>query len=132
MLNSYLDLLKSTSVDNINFLKDVNKAIRFDTKAKWKFIYIPFANSKVLWNFISNLDPNALYTIIPMISIDGEETKPHLILSQQFLMTQYSNPTIIHNFILQQMHEAFNDFDFDLEDGKYFYLILKYKEIKLI
>jgi hypothetical protein len=132
MLNSYLDLLKSTSVDNINFLKDVNKAIRFDTNAKWKFIYIPFANSKVLWNFISNLDPNALYTIIPMISIDGKEIKPHLILSQQFLMTQYSNPTIIHNFILQQMHEAFNDFDFDLKDGKYFYLILKYKEIKLI
>jgi hypothetical protein len=29
-----LDLLKQTSKENINFLKDVHKAIRFDTNGK--------------------------------------------------------------------------------------------------
>jgi hypothetical protein len=34
MKYTFIDLLKSTSVDNINFLKDVNKAIRFNTNGK--------------------------------------------------------------------------------------------------
>jgi hypothetical protein len=69
-----------------------------------------------------------------MLSIDGKENKPHLILSQQFLVTQYSNPIIIIKFLIDQMDIAFNDFDFDLEflNEKHHYLILKYKKIKLI
>jgi hypothetical protein len=67
-----------------------------------------------------------------MISIDGKEDKPHLILSQQFLMTQYSSPDTIMNFINNQLHTAYSDFNFDLDLDNRFYLILKYKEIKLI
>jgi len=73
-----------------------------------------------------------LLTVIPMISIDGKEDKPHLILSQQFLMTQYSNPDTIMKFINDQLHIAYSDFDFELDLDKKFYLILKYKDIELI
>jgi hypothetical protein len=67
-----------------------------------------------------------------MISIDGKENNPHLILSQQFLMTHYSSPDTIMKFIMDQLHIGYGDFDFELDLDKKFYLILKYKEIKLI
>jgi hypothetical protein len=73
-----------------------------------------------------------LLTVIPMISIDGKENNPHLILSQQFLMTNYSSPDTIMKFIMDQLHIAYGDFDFELDLDRKFYLILKYKEIKLI
>lgn len=128
----WFDLLKSTSVENINFLKDVHKAIIFNKQGKWKYLYIPFANIDILWDFIIKMDEKQLLTVIPMISIDGKEDKPHLILSQQFLMTQYSNPDTIMKFINDQLHIAYSDFDFELDLDKKFYLILKYKDIELI
>jgi len=129
----WFDLLKSTSVENINFLKDVNKAIRFDMNAKWKFQYIQHSNGYFFKEFILNLEPNSLFTVIPMISIDGVEHKPHLILSQQFLITKYSDPELIIKFLIDQMHIAYNDFEFDLNLGdKFNFLILKYKKIELI
>ena len=132
MNTKFLDLLKATTVDNINFLKDVHKAIRFDTSAKWKYFYISYANIDILWDFILKIDEMQLLTVIPMISIDGKENNPHLILSQQFLMTNYSSPDTIMKFIMDQLHIAYGDFDFELDLDRKFYLILKYKEIKLI
>jgi hypothetical protein len=72
MNTKFLDLLKATTVDNINFLKDVHKAIRFDTSAKWKYFYISYANIDILWDFILKIDEMQLLTVIPMISIDGK------------------------------------------------------------
>jgi hypothetical protein len=69
-----------------------------------------------------------------MVSINGQENKPHLILSQQFLVTQYSSPELIIKFLIDQMQYAFIDFEFDsdLLLEKHHFLILKYKEIELI
>jgi hypothetical protein len=61
----------------------------------------------------------------------GKSTGGVLILSKQFLLTKYSNPDIINKFLIDQIELACIDFEFELEFDKFFYLILKYKEITI-
>jgi hypothetical protein len=98
----------------------------------FKYHYIPFADFNTLEHFITQLDPNSLYIIIPIISKDGKDNNPHLILSKQFLLTKYSNPDLIMKFIMNQLELFCLDFEFELEHDKFFYLIFKYKKILII
>jgi hypothetical protein len=53
-----------------------------------------------------------------------------LILSKQILISNYSDPIIIKQFLLKQFDKAFNDFEFDL-DNKFYFLIFKYKKVNI-
>jgi len=54
-----------------------------------------------------------------------------IILSRQILISSFSNPTLIQNYINIQLDKAINDFDFNL-DNKFHYLIFKYKQVRII
>jgi hypothetical protein len=60
----------------------------------------------------------------------GKDDDPHLIFSKQILISSYSNPNIINDFIINQLDKIVNDFDLNLEN-KFYYLIFKYKKIEL-
>jgi len=65
------------------------------------------------------------------LSIFGKDEDPHLILSKQILITKYSNPLIIKEFLNDQLNKAFIEFDFNI-DNKYHYLIFKFKKISIL
>jgi hypothetical protein len=79
---------------------------------------------------MDNLEDNSLYTIIPLISLHGKDEDPHIILSKQILVSSYSNPWLINDFINKQLDKTLNDFEFNL-DNKFYYLIYKYKKINI-
>jgi len=132
-LNSlYLELLKSTSNTKIALLSDVKTDIKIDKRGKFNYFYIPFFNIKGIEMFILNLDNNSFYTVIPYFSKYGKVEDPHIILSKQILITHYSNPKIIYDFIGAQLGIAIDDFGLSLPKLHYsHYLIFKYKKIVL-
>ena len=126
-----MDLLKSTSNNQITLLKDINKIIKTDKNGKFSYFYIPNFQINEIKNFINKLEVDSLYTLIPMISIYGKDEEPYLILSKQILVTNYSNHLTISNFISNQLEIALNDFNFKL-DRKYHFLIFKFKKINVL
>ena len=62
---------------------------------------------------------------------NGKDEEPYIILSKQILVTKYSNPNTINNFINNQLDQALNDFNFNL-DNKFHFLILKFKKINVL
>ena len=131
MKNIYIDLLKSTSNNEITLLRNINKIIKTNKNGKFNYFYIPNFQINEIKNFISKLEVDSLYTIIPMISIYGKDEEPYLILSKQILVTNYSNHLTISNFISNQLEIALNDFNFKL-DRKYHFLIFKFKKINVL
>ena len=126
-----LELLEKTSNNNITFLKDVKPHILLNKRGKFKYFYIPHFEIKGIKDFISTLEDQSLYTVIPSISLYGKDEDPHLILSKQILITSYSNPTLINEFLNIQLDKAVTDFDFNLEN-KFYYLIFKFKKISIL
>jgi hypothetical protein len=126
---TFVDLLKHTSKDNINLLYDVSKHIKFNKNGRFNYIYIPYFDIKFLREFITSLEPSSLYTVIPLLSFDGRDDKPHLILSKQILLTKYSSPELINNYLKNKLDIAMIDFEFRLDNEKFHYLVFKYKKI---
>ena len=124
----YTELLKRTSNVKITFLKDVNKHIEVDKRGKFRYYYIPYFETIGFKDFILNLDSDSLYTIIPVLSIYGKEEDPHIILSKQILISNYSDHILIKDFLNKQLDKAIEDFNLDLDD-RFHYLIFKYKKI---
>jgi hypothetical protein len=116
-------------LNSLNMLKDVSKHIKFNKYGKFKYCFIPYAEMRLIEDFINSLEPNLLYTIIPLISFDGKNEKPHLILSEQILITKYSNPELLIVFIHDQLNIAFIEFDFNL-DNKFYFLKFNKSQLK--
>jgi hypothetical protein len=121
MKNTYIELLKSTSSTKIAFLKDVKSNILIDKRGKFNYYYIPFFHISGISSFLTNLDDN-FYSIIPLLSIKGMNDDPHLILSKSLLLTHYSNPILVSNYLKNQLDIAINDFEISSLD-KYHCLI---------
>jgi hypothetical protein len=128
MKNLNLELLKLISDEKITYLSDIKKHINIDKRSKFKYCYIPFIESKGIREFISKLDDNSFYTVIPFLSIYGKNEDPHIILSKQILITNYSNPLTVINFLNYQLDLAYNQFQINSLDN-FHYLIFKYKKI---
>ena len=131
MKNIYIELIKRTSNTQITLLKDIKKHIKTDKSGKFKYFYIPYFQIKGIEEFILSLENNSLYTIIPVLSIFGKDEDPHLILSKQILITSYSDPLIVKDFLNLQLDKAFNEFEFNI-DNKFHYLIFKFKKISIL
>jgi hypothetical protein len=65
-----------------------------------------------------------------MLSKNGVESNPHLILSRQILLSYFSNPELLINYFNSQIEIANLDFEINNLD-KNFYLIFKYKKVIL-
>ena len=91
-----------------------------------------FYDLKAVEMFILNLDNTSFYTVIPFISKYGKVEDPHIILSRQILLTGYSNPKTVYDFIGEQLGIALNDFGLSTPKiHNNHYLIFKYKKIVL-
>lgn len=131
MKNLHIELLKRISNSNITLLKDVNKQIQINKNGKFKYYYLPFFDFNKIIEFIDNLENNYLYTIIPLIFLYGRDEDPHIILSKQILISSFSNPRIINDYLIKQLEKIVDDFGINLEN-KFYYLIFKYKKIEII
>jgi hypothetical protein len=65
-----------------------------------------------------NLEPLKVYTIIPILSVTKSFDDPYIILSKQILVTKYSNPSIIHQFLIDKYSRTDDMFEFG--DLQYF------------
>jgi hypothetical protein len=76
--------------------------------------------------------PFAFYIIIPLISMYAKDNDPHIILSKQILVSNYSSSKVIYDYINFKLDQAIVDFGINnVENGNYYYLIFKYKKITL-
>src|ERR1700746_4106452 len=99
------------STDNISFLCDIDNSIKINKYGQYKYFNIFRNDSDSIINFISNLDDNKIYMIIPLISINKRIDDPYIILSRQILITKNSSTTTIFNFIddkIVKMKELYN------------------------
>ena len=123
-------LIKIISTNEITMLKDINNLISINKNGQFKYRYIPSLQITGLIDFISKLDNDSIYTIIPIISMLGNDDNPQIILSKQILVSNNSSSKVIHDFLMNKLEFAIQDFGIcNLEKGNYFHLILKYKKV---
>lgn len=129
MKNIYLELLQNTSKNKITLLKDVNYRIKIDKMGKFKYVYIPYFDFKKITEFIRSLNDYQIYTLIPILSMDGRDEDPQIILSKQILVTEFSNYVTVNEFLVDQLNTFLTDFD--LEEIENYFLIFKYKKFSI-
>lgn len=123
------NILKVFSSKQVSFLADVNKSIQINKYGEFKYFNIFRINSTDIQNFLSNLDNQKVYTVIPIMSINKSFDDPYFILSKQILVTRYSNPQIITQFLVNKINRTDELFSFN--ELQYFWVTLKYKAIDL-
>jgi len=123
-------LLQLISTKAITMLKDIDHLIKINKIGKFKHYYIHNMEILGITNFISKLDDDAIYTIIPIISMFGKTDDPYIILSKQILVTRDSSPKVIHEYLNSKLDQTILDFgSVSLDGGNHFQLIFKYKKI---
>jgi hypothetical protein len=126
--NKFENILKVFSSTQISLLSDVNKTINVNTYGEFKYFNIFRCNVRDIENFVLNLDSSKIYTVIPILSINKSFDDPYIILSKQLLITKYSSPLIVHEFLMTKYHRT--DELFEIGDLQYFWLTLKYKPVE--
>lgn len=91
-----IQLLNIISTNEITMLKDINNLISLNKTGQ--FCYIPSLEIVGLINFISKLEKDSIYTVIPVISMFGKENEPQITLSKQILVSNNSSSKLIHDF----------------------------------
>lgn len=94
-----LQLLQLISRNSITLLKDLDKHIFIIKEGKFNYKNIPSLQFNGVKNFIDKLEEGQIYTVIPLISMFGKDNDPHIVLSKQLLVTKYSNPQLIYDFL---------------------------------
>lgn len=115
------------STNEITMLKDLNNLIDINKGGKFKYCYNPNMELSGIINFISKLEDNSIYFIIPTISRFAKDNDPHIILSKQILVSNNSSSKLIHDYLNIKLDQAIIDFGLvNIENGDYFQLIIKY------
>jgi len=121
------EIIKYISTRDISFVFEVNKKINIDKFDKPYYFEMFRIELDYITNFLNNLRENEVYLINPKISINNT-SNPYLSLSNQFLVTNKSNPALIADFLNFRLEIARDDFKFD---DDYYWLIFKYKRVEL-
>jgi len=82
-----INIIKNISSNKITLLKDINSNILIDKRGKFQYFYIPNFEIRGVRDFISKIDENSIYTVIPIISRFAKDNDPHIILSKQILFS---------------------------------------------
>jgi hypothetical protein len=93
------NLYKIISSIAITFLKDINEFCKVTFLGKYKYFKTYFFDLQSINEFIQLLEDDTIYVVIPIISKSGKTDDPYLILSKQILVTSYSNPDIVRNYL---------------------------------
>ena len=94
-----LDLLKLISVDEILFFKHVNPEIKITFEGKYEHYNLRLLSTLDIDNFFDKLDDYSCYAIIPYLSTKNDYNVPVIILSDQFLLSKYSNKLLLLQFL---------------------------------
>jgi hypothetical protein len=108
-MNQFLNLISNKK---ITMLKDIDKLIDITKTGNFKYFYINNMEIAGINSFIHRLHEDAVYTIIPMISMFAKDNDPHLILSKQILITKYSSYITVNEFLVEQLNTFLTDFYF--------------------
>lgn len=122
------NILKVFSSVKISYLFEVNKTININKYGEFKYFNIFRANITDIENFILNLDALKVYTVIPLMSINKSIDDPYITLSKQILISKYSNPSIVHEFLINKLTRTGELYE--LGDLQYYWLTLKYKSVE--
>ena len=115
----------------ITLLKNLDHKIDIDKKGKFKYYYINNMDIREIHIFVSRLHDEAIYSIIPFISISALDDDPHIILSKSILLTNYSSTKLVHDYLIEKLEQANLDFGLTNLEGQRFKLIFKYKRIEI-
>ena len=125
-------LLQLISTKEITMLKDIDHLIKINKIGKFKHYYISNMQPLGIKNFISKLEDDTIYTVIPIISMFGKTEDPYIILSKQILVSRNSSPKLIHEYLNSKLDQTILEFgSICLDGGNNFQLIFKYKKITL-
>jgi hypothetical protein len=125
-----IQILKTISTKDITLLKHVNDTIILNKNGKFKHFYLLNCSKARLLDFLASLDNESLYTMIPLISMNGSDNDPQIILSKQILVTNLSSPIVIHDFLSTKIEQAIFDFGItNLENNLPFYIVIKFKKL---
>jgi hypothetical protein len=123
------NILKLISTKEVTFLKEVNKTIIIDKNGEFKYFKFDSTWLTDIKDFISSLEDNKIYIIIPFVSMSCKIDDPYLILSRQILITKYSDPIIIHDYLYDKLDTAIDQFNIVDLNKLDFNMFLKYKSV---
>lgn len=116
------------STKEITYLKDLDKRIKINLYGRFNYWRIYEITNYKIWNFLSELEDNKVYTLIPYISANDRRDEPFIVLSQQFLITKNSNSLLLTEFINNKIIETKYLYNITELEGV---LIFKYKQVKI-
>ena len=87
------------STKEITYLKDLDKRIKINKFGKFNYWRIYEDRNSKVWQFLSELEDNKVYTLILMFSKNNRPDEPYITLSQQILITSKSNSLLMTYFI---------------------------------
>jgi hypothetical protein len=116
------------STKNITYLKDLDKRIKLNLYGKFHYWRIYEIRNYKIWSFLSNLEDNKVYTLIPYISANDRRDEPYIVLSQQILITSNSNINLLTEFITNNINNTKYLYNITELEGV---IIFKYKQVKI-
>ena len=122
----FKEFLRSISVSDITLMHHIKKDVYINKTSKAN--YYNLANADLL-NFISVLQGNSLYSVIPMLTINAKSDKSYIVLSHSILVSRFSNTRILEQFIHDKHLESVDDFG--IENIENLEIVLKYRKINL-
>src|ERR1700744_518280 len=122
--------LTGFSKDNITFLSEQVKNKKLFKIGYYHFFKIPNLELNKLKDFFQILDFNKAYIVLPILATDKTTGEgPILSLSRQILVTRDSDPSIISNFLFNQIEIACMNYGID-NLGDYT-VVFKFRPISL-
>lgn len=118
------------STNDISFLIDFDKTIEINKSGKSYYYASYTINLDGVTNFINNLEVDKIYLINALISVNKIIDSPYINLSRQFLITNKSNPYLIHDFLNKKLDQSCEEFGTDNINDNSYYLIFKYKKVE--
>ena len=124
-----IKMFEIISTKEITYLKDLDNRIRINKYGKFNYYKLNELSNSKIWNFLSDLEGNKVYTLILFLSKNDRPDEPYIILSQQLLVTSNSNSYLIYDYINSKFDETTILYNISvLED---FLLIFKFKQVKI-
>lgn len=107
----------------------LQKNVFLDKSSKSNYYQVDGFELDCIYDFVTSLDSNTLYSVIPMITTNNELNKPYMVLSRTILVTKYSNYKEIHHYTFAKYQEALKDFNIDKYSN--FFKNISFKKVRM-
>jgi hypothetical protein len=119
--------MKNLTQTHISFLSTINRNFEVDKSEKYQYWNLYKIELKNWAYFISKIKEDEIILVFPFITTTERPTDPYLRLSDQFLVTNKSNPELITEYLNSQWINC----DFDIVENRDYWLYIKYKIVSL-